>query len=67
MLRSLSSRAPGADGLPDTARVARIVRNVAANSPATAAMRIDDVVCPGGTCPAALDGRLVRYDGIHYR
>jgi peptidoglycan/LPS O-acetylase OafA/YrhL len=27
---------------------------------------IDDVLCPGGPCPAKIDGLLARFDGLHY-
>jgi hypothetical protein len=34
---------------------------------AAVSVSVDDVVCPsGGRCPAAINGRLVRYDGLHY-
>ena len=49
-----------------TVRARRVVERVAEESPAAVAVRVDDIVCPADRCPAAIDGELVRYDGIHY-
>jgi hypothetical protein len=44
-----------------------ILREVAASRPATAStVSVTDLVCPDGSCPAVIDGTLVRTDGLHY-
>jgi hypothetical protein len=34
--------------------------------PGVVLVSVDDVLCPDGSCPAAIDGTLLRYDGLHY-
>ena len=56
--------APGSqyvDGFND------VLRQVAADSHGGAAsVDVSDVVCPGGRCPAVIDGTVVRADGVHF-
>jgi peptidoglycan/LPS O-acetylase OafA/YrhL len=67
-----SGRPAGAhrDTANDTFSVGRfndLLRSVVASRPKTAQLvSITDVVCPGGPCPAVIDGTLVRGDGTHY-
>ncbi len=54
--------APGTERRVDDAFLA-----VAGQRPRDAVMvSVNDLVCPGGSCPPLLDGRLVRTDGVHY-
>ncbi|MFI7588356.1 acyltransferase family protein [Spongisporangium articulatum] len=44
-----------------------VLRRVAAQRPDVArSISVTDVVCPGGSCPAAVGDRLIRVDGVHY-
>jgi peptidoglycan/LPS O-acetylase OafA/YrhL len=44
-----------------------VLRSVAAARPARArTVSVTDVICPDGDCAAVRDGRLIRYDGVHY-
>ncbi len=58
------------DTADDTFSVGRynaLLQDVVASRPGTARLvSITDVVCPGGPCPAVIDGTLVRGDGTHY-
>jgi peptidoglycan/LPS O-acetylase OafA/YrhL len=50
-----------------TASLDRLFRQAVAAFPDKAAyVTVDDILCPGGTCVPALDGLLVRFDGVHY-
>jgi peptidoglycan/LPS O-acetylase OafA/YrhL len=44
----------------------RVLHEVAAERPeAAAVISVTDLVCPAGTCPAMVDGQVIRYDGLH--
>ena len=44
-----------------------ILREVVAARAGQAEMiSLTDVICPGGACPAMIDGTVVRRDGVHY-
>jgi hypothetical protein len=44
----------------------RVLHQVVAERPdAAAVVSVTDVICPDGTCPAMVDGQVVRYDGLH--
>ena len=51
-----------------TALARRLVRRAAAPLRGKVyVVSIDDVVCPSeGRCPAIVDGKIVRYDGVHF-
>ena len=52
---------------PITHETNRLIhRAVAASAGRAALVSIDDILCPHGQCVAALNGTLVRYDGIHF-
>ncbi len=52
---------------PQVVRGRRLIRQaVAGLAPAVVTVDVTDLVCPGGTCPAAIKGTLVRYDTVHY-
>jgi peptidoglycan/LPS O-acetylase OafA/YrhL len=43
-----------------------VLHEVAHERPTSAAViSVTDLVCPGGTCSAMVDGQVVRYDGLH--
>ena len=50
------------------AELNKLYRKAAASMPGHVFyVAITDVLCPGdGHCPAALNGRLARYDSVHY-
>jgi peptidoglycan/LPS O-acetylase OafA/YrhL len=51
----------------DTDEFNRMLREVAAERPDIAStVSVSDVLCPDGTCPAVIDGSVVRMDGRHY-
>jgi hypothetical protein len=44
----------------------RVLHEVAAARPeASAVISVTDLVCPAGSCPAMVDGQVIRYDGLH--
>ena len=44
-----------------------LLREVVAARPGQAELvSVTDVICPGGGCPAVVDGTLLRKDGTHY-
>jgi peptidoglycan/LPS O-acetylase OafA/YrhL len=51
---------------PATTHLNRIYRAVARELPRVWMVSVNDLLCPGGTCPAQVGGRLARYDGVHF-
>jgi hypothetical protein len=51
---------------PATTHLNRIYRAVARELPRVWMVSVNDLLCPGGTCPARVGGRLARYDGVHF-
>jgi hypothetical protein len=64
---------PAGDHRPETFnrdlvdRFNAILQQVVADNPGRARMiSLTDVACPDGSCPAMIDGTMVRRDGVHY-
>lgn len=51
---------------PRTEATNAIYREVAREIPQVQVISMQDVVCPGGSCPVRLDGQVLRYDGVHF-
>ena len=43
-----------------------IFEKIAADLPPVAAISLEDVVCPNGSCPLTIDNIVMRYDGGHF-
>ncbi|MGN6634017.1 MAG: acyltransferase family protein [Oryzihumus sp.] len=65
--RPAGSPQPLAPGGSYVAGFNDLLHRVAATSGGAAVVvDVSDVVCPGGSCPAVIDGVVVRADGVHF-
>jgi peptidoglycan/LPS O-acetylase OafA/YrhL len=59
---------PGCSPPPDslTATANTIFDEIPREVPGTRTISMNDVVCPHDRCPPVIDGRIIRYDGVHF-
>jgi hypothetical protein len=51
---------------PHTEQANQVYRRVAGEYPEVRLVSMQDLVCPGGSCPVRVGGLALRHDGVHF-